>query len=94
MVDAMRKTVIAVVSTALLTGGLAMALAPAASASTTPVYYAPTWHAQVRPGDIIFGADGGIWARPRSPHAAVLHAADSAVPEARPQSDAHLQARR
>ena len=60
----MRKTIItAVISAALLTGGLGAALAPAASRSTRPVYYAPTWHAELRPGNIIFGTDGGIWAR-------------------------------
>jgi hypothetical protein len=58
----MRKTITAVISAALLTG-LGAALAPAASASTRPVYYAPTWNAEVRPGNIVFGADGGIWVR-------------------------------
>ena len=58
----MRKIITPVICAALLTG-LGSALAPAASASTRPVYYAPTWHAMTRPGNIVFGADGGIWAR-------------------------------
>jgi hypothetical protein len=59
----MSKTIIAVISAALLTGGWGAVLAPPASPSTRPVYYAPTWHAEIRPGNIVFGADGGIWER-------------------------------
>jgi hypothetical protein len=53
----MRKIVTAVICAALFTGQGA-ALAPAASARTRPVYYAPAWHAEVRPGTIVFGGDG------------------------------------